>query len=174
MKKLPLILSLAALLFGFALEAGAETTLTLESPRLSSSSEMRRHAFTMELLGRGGLYSFNYDFMLNDDIALGGGIASYSLSSGSANASAWVLPLYANYYFNQGQHRVFASGGANMILVSGNVSGDTQIKGSGLAGVIGAGYEYRGEDGFLFRATPYVFVGKASGGWIGFTLGYSI
>lgn len=180
MKLLPMFLYVTAILFGFAMNAEAAIevtststpTLTFEDP--GYSSEYRRNAFSMELLGRGGLYSFNYDFMLNDDIGLGAGIATYSMSSGLSRASAWVLPTYANYYFNTGKHRFFATGGLNFIVVSGTLAEDTQIKGSGLAAVAGAGYEYRGDDGFLFRATPYVLVGKASGGWIGFTLGYSI
>lgn len=171
-----LTILIALLTTGFALEVEAadkapnSTPTTLET----SSNEMRRNNLSLELLGRGGLYSFNYDYMLNDDLAVGGGIASYSISAGTAKASTWILPVYANYYVNQGKHRFFGTGGANLILVSGQIDDSNQVKGSGLAGVLGAGYEYKSDDGFLFRAAPYLMIGKISGGWLGFSLGYSI
>lgn len=177
MKKV--IFFLTTLLFSFALEIdnadAAEMLPAIEAKAESSHNvEYRPHGLSMEILGRGGLYSFNYDYLVNEDLALGAGIASYSLSSGSAKASAWILPVYANYYVNPGKHRFFATGGMNLITASGSVGEDAQFKGSGIAGVLGGGYEFRGEDGFLFRAAPYFFVGKASGAWIGFTVGYSI
>ena len=174
------------LLLCLALDAEAatdsESALTpTEQPSKSpaiviTTKEMERtNAFSLELLGRGGLYSFNYDHLVLPNLALGAGAATYSLSAGAANANVWLVPLYANYYFNENSHhRFFASGGADLIVVSGKVSSDARFTGSGLAGVVGGGYEYRGENGFLFRATPYAFLGKASGFWLGFSLGYAL
>lgn len=156
MKKLSLFVAL--LLGAFALTAEAA-----ESP----------NAVSLEILGRGGLYSLNYDRMLTDDFALGAGFSSYSVSSGNSNAKALIFPIYGNYYFTGGPHRWFATAGANVISASGNLDGDAQISGSGVAGTLGGGYEYRGDSGFLFRAAPYVFVGNASGLWLGLSLGYA-
>lgn len=150
----------------------SETTLSQSSD--SAYTDYRRHSVSLELLGRGLLYSFNYDYLIHDDIAVGAGLSTYSFSSGTSNARLTFVPVYANYYFTPGEHRWFASGGVNLIHASGSIDKDEKISGSGAAGILGGGYEFRGDSGFLFRATPYVFVGKASGVWLGLSLGYSI
>jgi hypothetical protein len=139
-----------------------------------SMAELNRHAVSLELLGRGLLYSFNYDYLVQENIALGGGLSRVSISSGSSSASVTSIPLYANYYFTSGSpHRFFGTGGANILFASGRLTDDAQVSGSGLAGIVGGGYEYRGENGFLFRAAPYVLLGKASGLWAGLSFGYT-
>ncbi len=183
MKKITSLFALVFSLFCFGLVAEAaeptkpKATPPLESTSLppeSSSLDLRRHGISLELLGRGGLYSFNYDYMITDDLALGAGLATYSISSNGSNASAWVVPVYANYYITGQNHRLFVTGGADVVFSSGKLAGDTQVSGSGLAGVLGAGYEYRGDSGFLFRAAPYLMVGKISGTWLGLSFGYAI
>lgn len=186
MKNIYSILFATALLFALSGQIGAEAApqkkattpatqqIEADADSVSRSNEPRRHAVSLELLGRGLLYSLNYDYLITDDVAVGAGVSTYSISSGSASASAWLFPIYANYYFTQGPHRWFASGGANLIFASGSVGGDEKVSGSGVAGVLGGGYEYRGDSGFLFRAAPYVFVGKVSGGWLGLSLGFTI
>jgi len=169
----------ALLLTAFAVEANAYTednvtTLETPAPQMEPRSELRRHALSTELLGRGGLYSFNYDYMILDNLAIGAGVSTYSISSGTSSAKATIIPAYANYYVNDGNHRFFGSAGANIIHASGKIDDSAQVSGSGLAGVLGGGYEYRNDSGFLFRAAPYVFVGKASGVWLGFSFGYTI
>jgi hypothetical protein len=168
-----LVLAVLGELTSYAAEAPAVNSVQSQASDQETSPELRRNAMSLELLGRGLLYSFNYDYLLKDNLALGAGASHYSISSGDASAGAWIIPVYANYYLTGGNHRWFATGGANLIFASGNV-GDDKVSGSGVAGVLGAGYEYRGDNGFLFRAAPYVFVGKASGGWLGISLGYAI
>lgn len=185
-KTLPFALA-AALFFSFVTPIGAEAAEnskrlpTSVTPAIESSAsepaephEYRRNGMSLELLGRGLLYSLNYDYLVTDSLALGAGVANYSFSSGSSSASAWIIPVYANYYLTGGKHRWFATGGANVILASGSAGGDDRVTGSGVAGVLGGGYEYKSDGGFLFRAAPYVFVGKASGAWLGVSFGYSI
>lgn len=183
----PLPFALAALILSLSTPIGAEaaekskraptsvaTAVESTADAPADSHEYRRHGMSLELLGRGLLYSLNYDYLINDSLALGAGVANYSFSSGSASASAWIIPVYANYYLTGGKHRWFATGGANVILASGTTGGDDRVTGSGVAGVLGGGYEYKSDGGFLFRAAPYVFVGKASGAWLGVSFGYSI
>lgn len=182
--KTTLSLSLAAALvlavLGEISAASAAETPAL-APNASESQtpdlnghELRKNAMSLELLGRGLLYSFDYDRMVTDNLAVGAGASHYSISSGDASAGAWIIPVYANYYLTGGNSRWFATGGANLIFASGNVGDDAKVSGSGVAGVLGAGYEYRADNGFLFRAAPYVFVGKTSGAWLGVSLGYTI
>ncbi len=151
-----------------------DNTVQSKSARNMNSNELRRNGMSLELLGRGLLYSFNYDYLLRDNLALGAGVSSYSISSGSSSASAWIIPVYANYYLTEGTHRWFTTAGANLIFASSTAGNDSRVSGSGLAGVLGGGYEYRGNSGFLFRAAPYVFVGKTSGAWLGVSFGYTI
>lgn len=180
MKKLTMFFTLSLLCIGFVNQAHAsEANLapvnsSTQTPDSGSGMDMRRNALSLELLGRGGLYSLNYDYLLRDDLALGAGLSTYSISAGGSNASAWIIPVYANYYITGQKHRLFVTGGADVIMASGNLSSDAQFNGSGIAGVFGGGYEYRGDSGFLFRAAPYVMVGKSSGAWVGFSLGYAI
>ncbi len=186
LKTLPFLLA-STLYFGFVSPIGAEAAATSQqlptsvAPSAESKTDLpadtpeyRRNGMSLELLGRGLLYSFNYDYLISDSVALGAGVANYSFSSGSSSASAWIIPIYANYYLTGGRHRWFATGGANLILASGSTGGDDRVTGSGVAGVVGGGYEYRSDGGFLFRAAPYVFVGKASGAWLGVSFGYAI
>jgi len=176
------LLLTATMLFAISGEIGAEAAaprptmnkVESQADENMNSPELRRNGMSLELLGRGLLYSFNYDYLLNDNLALGAGVSHYSISSGNASAGAWILPVYANYYLTQGTHRWFTTAGANLIFASGNVGTEDKVSGSGVAGVLGAGYEYRGDSGFLFRAAPYVFVGKTSGAWLGVSFGYTI
>jgi hypothetical protein len=165
-------------LFIFAMEVGAdakEPVQNLQSDQsVSETTEYRRHALSLELLGRGLLYSFDYDYLVTDDVAVGAGLSTYSFTSGDSDARVTFIPVYANYYFTPGEHRWFATAGVDLIHASGNVGQDEKVSGSGAAGILGAGYEYRGDSGFLFRAAPYLLVGKASGAWLGVSLGFSI
>ena len=165
MKNILLLVSVLTLMFTFAAEVEAASSMATSHP----------HALSTEILGRAGLYSLNYDYMLNDKIAVGAGVATYSLNTTTDKVSTLVIPLYANYYFlGEGSHRLFGTAGLDFVFASAKTEGDGVIKGSGVAGVIGGGYEYRSDAGLLFRFTPYVFVGKASGAWLGFSVGYSI
>jgi len=181
--KTTLSLALAAsLVLGSLFAIGASAAEVAKTPNSVAQAndnnldgcDLRRNAMSLELLGRGFLYSFNYDYMLTGDLAVGAGLSHYSVSSGDSNASALIVPVYANYYLTSGKGRFFATGGANLMFASGSFGEDSKVSGSGIAGVIGGGYEYRADNGFLFRAAPYVFVGKASGAWLGLSLGYTI
>lgn len=153
----------------------SEIEATEEVDPALSLPMQRPNTISLELLGRGGLYSLNYDRTLSDKVAVGAGISRYNISAGGASAGAWMLPFYANYYFGKSNHRAFVSAGPTLILASGDMGdGSGLVTGSGLAGTLGGGYEYRADNGFLFRAAPYVFVGNAKGVWIGLSAGYSI
>jgi hypothetical protein len=125
----------------------------------SNPADDRPNALSIELLGRGLLYSFNYDRSLSEHFALGVGIAAYSASSNGSSASAVIIPVYGNYYFSPGPHRGFVTAGVDIVSVSANLSGNT-IGAGGAAPIIGGGYEYRGEGGFLFRFPAYILIGN--------------
>jgi hypothetical protein len=177
MIRLPLVL--AALVLGsasaFAVPAGrplgTETRVTYPS------------VVSFEVLGRGMLYSVNFDEALNDDIAAGIGIGSVSTNLHDTdidgNASATLVPVYFNYYLRRTAGSVFLTGGATLILnhaatkYKDTSTGNLQIPSSSVMPTFGAGYEYRTDTGFLFRVTGYAIAGKSITPWAGFTFGYA-
>lgn len=141
----------------------------------SSVAELRPNAVVLELLGKAGLYSFAYDRMLTNMFAVGAGLSYFSASSGGADASIFVIPLYGSVYFFEGNSRFFITGGFDIISVSGRSSGDITFSGSGVAPFIAPGFEYRADSGFVFRATlPYILLGKFNDSiWFGLSFGYA-
>jgi hypothetical protein len=129
----------------------------------------RPNAISIELLGRGGYYTFDYDYSVTDLIGLGVGIAAYNLTSNGNSASLFILPVYGNFYFQPGPHRGFLTAGLDIVSISGTLSGTT-FGASGAAPVLGGGYEFRGEEGFLFRGAGYIVIGNSD---VAFTIGLS-
>lgn len=138
-------------------------------------AEERVNNISIEGLGRAGLYSINYDRNVSSDWAVGIGFSTYSISLGAQSSSAYIFPLYVNYYLSSpGNGRFFATAGADIIITSGDFTADGVVESSGIALVTGAGYEYKSDGGFLFRIAPYLLLGNASGAWLGISLGYSL
>jgi len=155
-------------------------TETLETIKSLEVPELRPNAITFELLGRGGLYSFNYDRSLWGPLALGAGISYYGWSSGNmgnaeVSASALIIPVYGNYYFSMAHHRPFLSAGLDFIngqLKLGGLINEGTSRTETLFTFSG-GYEYRGPKGFVFRAAPYLVTGFVTFVWFGAGLGYA-
>jgi hypothetical protein len=134
----------------------------------------RPNALSVEFGGRAGIYSVNYDHVLEDHITLGAGVSTFSISEGASSRQAIAVPIFANAYPWWGKHRPFATLGTNLTNTSQrpsgygySASGDT-----GAYAILGAGYEYRGPKALLFRLSAYTLAGKLSP-WLGGTLGYS-
>ncbi len=139
-----------------------------------SSSSSSSGVLSFEMLGRGGLYSINYDWPVNSNVQAGAGFSTYSVGQGSTKGALLILPLYANYYFSTfSKGRLFVSAGANLSIGSSNTQGTGLVTGSGLAASAGIGYEFE-RNNFVFRAAPYIFVGQTNGAWFGLTLGYRL
>jgi hypothetical protein len=164
----------------FAQENGG---LPLTSPRDANAStaashlvvaEERPNALSLELLGRAGLYSIDYDYSVSDSVGVGVGLSYLAISTttthtnpnfsyqNSGSASLIFVPLYANYYFSPNNHRGFLSAGAELVFGTATFNSNS-YSGAGALAVLGGGYEYRGDGGFLFRAAPYLFVGLSGG-----------
>ena len=140
------------------------------------------NAINLEVLGRGLLYSISFDRVLSDDLAAGIGFGTVGLNNidgTGSNQSTALIPVYINYYFMRDSGSLFVTGGATLV---GNSSGANGLKAnfSGLQfnstpvlPTFGAGFESRGDSGFLFRVTAYGIIGQTLSPWVGFTLGYS-
>jgi len=128
-----------------------------------SSSPVNPNAISIELLGRGGLYSIDFDHMISNTVALGIGFSSWSFTFIDTE-SVLIIPIYANFYSSPDTSRFFLTAGIDFIHASVTDSsgfGDgLSFTGSGVGAMLGGGYEFRGTGGFLFRAAPYLALGS--------------
>lgn len=139
------------------------------SAKSYGSSSYRRNVAWAELLGRGGVYSLGYDYGFHEKVSVGLGISVLSVNS----VSAILVPVYANIYpLENTMHRLMLSVGVTPVFASRDPGGSL-VEGKGLGFPIGVGYEYRGENGFIFRASPYLYVGNISSVWFGLGGGYA-
>jgi hypothetical protein len=142
-------------------------------------------------LGRAGIYSANFDYSIASQIAVGAGFSYIPGSSDSFDTgfgpsttvttpSVTLVPVYANFYLGGGNHRLFGTVGTTYVTLSGGGSdegedyfGDSGST-SGFLFLPGAGYEYRGDGGFLFRLTGYYLIaGAGNTPWGGLSLGFT-
>lgn len=137
-------------------------------------------AVSIEVLGRGIMYSVNFDQVLNDDMAAGFGYGSVATELNSVDGeSAKMIPAYFNYYFSRAAGSLYGTVGVNVILNAKKVKGfdattsDLTFPKDSVMPTFGLGYENRGDNGFLFRAAAYGVVGKDVTPWLGFSFGYA-
>lgn len=139
------------------------------------------NAFSLEVLGRGGLYSVNFDRVLTDEFVAGIGYGSLTgrstVGTSQETVKATVIPLYVNYYFQRSAGSVFATAGMSMVRFDGSrfdaKLGNYALEDNGIVPGFGVGYENRGDYGFLFRITGYAFITENITPWLGFTFGYA-
>lgn len=145
-----------------------------------SSAMERPNSLSFELLGRGLLYSLNYDREVTPEIGVGFGLSFWKVGAHDADNKHYeatritIVPIYLDYYFyNNRGNRFYVNGGLDMISAKFSDSAFTNDSDSGVYFVAGTGYEYRGDNGFLFRGTLYLFFAGDIHLWPGLSLGYS-
>jgi hypothetical protein len=139
------------------------------------------NAVSIELLGKGFLYTLNYDRALTEDVFAGIGFGSVGLNNAlgnSSNVTADMFPVYVGYYFVREHGTPFVEVGASAITsnnVKGLVSdlGNMTFSSSQILPFAGLGYEERTDFGFLFRVTGYAMCGQNVKPWFGATFGYA-
>ena len=135
------------------------------------------NAATVEILGRGILWSVGFDRVLDDHLAAGLGIGSVKIQGSSESAT--VIPAYFNYYFAKEQGSLFATGGVSLVTGAGNLDGlksdvgGIKFSSSSVLPTFGVGYENRSDAGFLFRVAAYGLIGKEIAPWGGLSVGWS-
>lgn len=141
------------------------------------------NAVSLEVFGRGLLYSISFDRVMSDDLVAGVGFGRAPLdemNGEDANASTSLVPVYMNYYFMREANAAFVTAGATLVVNND----DAKNRKATYSGVefgssmpllpnFGAGFESRSDAGFLFRVAAYGVIGKNIAPWFGFTLGYS-
>jgi hypothetical protein len=140
------------------------------------------NALNVEFLGRGMLYSVNYDRVVNDDIVAGFGFGSTPLSypdGTGAGVSTALIPVWASYYFAREQGSFYVTGGADIVTNTGAVSGlkstfgNIAFNANPVLPYVGVGYENRGDSGFLFRVAVYGILTANVYPWGGLSAGYA-
>ncbi len=160
----------------------SQASATPEAPA-GPVSLTRPNAFSIELLGRAGVWAFTYDRSLTSWLGLGVGISYLWASLFSAWVGALVFPVFANFYILPDSHRPFltvgtdfALGGAGYVSMYDD-SAHTAVNVMGFNNFhVGFGYEYRSQSGFVLRIAPYLMVlNLGDSRWlVGPTIGLSL
>lgn len=160
----------------------------LSAPTYAARESSRENVLSLEALGRAGWYSLNFDRLVTDYLAIGGGLAWYPSTWTIRSRAVAVLPLYVNYYFGSNTGRFFTTAGVFIAFDNDNsgnsnsgvgranykLHNDEGFLGTAVSVAIGGGYEYRGSDfGLLFRITPYILLERSIAPWIGLSVGYA-
>lgn len=160
----------AALLFLASTQAFAEHT------RVTNPN-----AVTVEFLGRGLMYSVDFDRVVSDDIVAGVGIGSTSMRNQDGTdpgVSTLLMPVYASYYFVRDQGSLYVTAGADIVGNSSSANGlkstfgNMTFNSNAVLPTFGVGYENRSDAGFIFRAAAYGIYASSLYPWAGLTLGY--
>jgi hypothetical protein len=116
-------------------------------------------ALSLEVLGRGALWSVDYDRVLDEHLAAGLGLGTVSLKNGAGNAT--MIPAYVNYYLAPEQGSLFLTAGVTLATGAKNSeinTGGFEIGDTPFFGTFGIGYENRSDAGYLVRLAAYGMV----------------
>lgn len=166
--------------------AGRETAQTELKTEYRPKSVFGKNFVGIELLGRGIVYSLNYDRALNSKFNLGAGFTYYQWDNGGLGIDMALVPIYAQYYFaGYNKHRGFLSATASIIYVKAEVRSNffsytdnspsnllARAEGTAIAPNVGIGYEFRANNGFTTRLAAYAQqLADTTYPWAGIMLG---
>jgi hypothetical protein len=134
-----------------------------------------RNVISFEALGRAMFYSLNYDRALSPFVSVGLGVSYLGLKSTDEGQprSMVIVPVYSNIYFSKSATRLFVTGGVDLVHISGEISESSGLERTNVAPIGGLGFEYRHDNGFVFRLTPYIALAPNPSAWVGASLGAS-
>jgi hypothetical protein len=166
-------------------EAATPSTTAVAAP----AARTAHNSIYIELAGNGGIYTVNYDRLVNEHFSVRAGLgymalgASASSTSGgttttaSASVSMLAIPVIANFLLGNANHKLELGGGLTLFKMTGTSSTfDGVASGTAFApvGTLVAGYRYVPADGgFTFRIgfTPLVSTEDFMP-WGGISFGY--
>jgi hypothetical protein len=147
---------------------------------------MKKNTVFAEALGNGGLYSLNYERLLDDDWSLRVGLSylGFSGSDGlgtSVSVGVITVPITSSYLINLGGSSSYIELGGGVVpfiatATATGVSGFGGATGTTVAGTLIAGYRLQpAAGGFNFRAgfTPLYVIGGNFVVWGGLGLGFT-
>lgn len=141
-------------------DAGDEVSESVET--VTKKKEKSPFVGSIELLGRGGLYSINIDGAVSPYVRLGIGLEL--LPMWGDGDEPIVIPIYGMAYFNPGsKKRFYGTAGMTLVPAAGE-----------FAMMIGPGFEYQSTEDFVFRISPYLVIPSGNAPvqpWIGTSFG---
>ena len=165
--------------FGFVALA---VMLSSSFARAEATRLTNPNSVNVEFLGRGLMYSVDYDRVVNDDIVAGVGIGSTTMRNQDGSdpgVSTILIPVYASYYFSRDQGSFYLTAGADIVTNSGALNGlkstfgGMNFNSNAVLATFGVGYENRSDAGFIFRVAAYGIYASSLNPWGGLTLGYA-
>jgi hypothetical protein len=142
------------LFFSIVLLAGVSSSLAQAAP-------VSRNAVYFEMLGNGGLYSFNYERMLTESLGLRVGFAAWNSpllwEGGSPPDRYATLPVTVSYLLGRGERKLELGGGVTFGQGTFDRFDDRRdFTFHTLTGIVGYRSQPPGR-GYLFRAgvTPF-------------------
>ena len=156
--------------------------VTLSSSELSAQSKSgpSQNIAGIELLGRGLVYSLNYEGLLTNRIGAGGGLAYWTTSSSglfapSKKSATFVIPAYLSWTPIGRNHSPYLAAGLTMATSKTTevLLGNTRYR-IGAFSTLTLGYQYRSGGGILVRPTvSRIAIDGDFALWPGITLGYA-
>ena len=134
----------------------------LPTTTVAQSSREHRNAVYLELLGSGGLYSFNYEREVADNLLARVGFGSWTSTSfwSDVETSFTTVPVTLAAVLGRGHHRLELGGGVTFGHRDRDEFAGESDGFVSLTGLVGYRYDKAGR-GFLFRAgaTPFIGLG---------------
>jgi hypothetical protein len=132
-------------------------------------AQEQKNLVGIELLGRAGLYSVNYERWTTFRVGLGAGLEYWYFGR---DQHTFIAPLYISSNPIGDRHSLYLSAGATVLFSNATLFSNSRDYSSGALGTISGGYQFRSRGGFLIRPTVnYIFDGTRGVVWPGVTIG---
>ena len=127
----------------------------------------------IEMLGRGLLYSFYYQRMLNKTVAVDFGLSALGSSDEDDSSSLIFVPFGGKIYLIPKNGSIFLAGGG-VYLSASTDSGPFDAITDATYAYVGLGMELRQPGGFLFRGQVYNLIADGNTFiWPGLSVGFA-
>ena len=142
--------------------------LSLNRPAEAQSSTGDPNLIGVELLGRAGIYSVNYERLIARGAGLGAGFAYW----GGSTDHAVLVPLYASWTPIGQTHSLYLGTGATVVVTNVTLFGGSRPYDAGGIGHATVGYQFRSRSGLVIRPAANYFFGEGGGVlWPGIMIG---
>jgi hypothetical protein len=148
--------------------------LTARVAEAQTGPDDPRNLIGLEVLGRAGIYSVNYERLVTPRIAVGIGFARWSVSGGFfsyAKTSTVHLPMYVSWNPLGDIHSLYIAAGSTMSLSKREYLSTRSSFQSTVMGTATLGYQFRSLSGFLVRPSVSYLSNDRGIFWPGLTIG---
>jgi hypothetical protein len=146
--------------------------LALSAPlNAQQGMPLQKNLVSLELLGRAGIYSTNYEHYFRRRFGVGAGIAVWDWSRGEHTV---IVPVYLSARPIGDKHSLYAGAGATLSRSNLTLFSSSRPYSNSVFGTASVGYQYRTAGGTIIRPTANLFFKRNSWiVWPGITIGHS-